>query len=166
MRWLTIDIGEATGWSIWEDEELKEAGTTRLWHFIDDVEDGLARKTGPFAGIELLICEDWALYDWKLREMAWDKCRTARGIGALTLLCRQTGTAFKLQGAKIKPLAVAAGAEELFYRPLKENRHQNDAIMHGVYYRHVTLRGNLPPEPPTQEELDAIRPEDHPYAPH
>jgi hypothetical protein len=29
---------------------------------------------------------------------------------------------------------VAGGAEQLFYTPLRENRHQNDAIMHGVFY--------------------------------
>lgn len=163
-KWLTVDPGEDTGWSLWEGAEPVKAGTDKLWLFIDMLDDGLTRDEGIFAGVELVVCEDWSLYSWKLNSMAWDMCRTARGIGAITLICRQTRTTFRLQAAKIKQRAVAGGAEVYFDRPLHQNRHQNDAKMHGVYYLQVELLGR--PDDGrelTPEELDAIRPGEEHY---
>lgn len=144
---LTIDPGESTGFSVWEDGELEYAGTHELdefvlavaWHF------GAWPESAPpytgdqeildrLKGVGTLVCEDWALYPWELPNLGWDKCRTARGIGGLQLVCQAADVPFILQPAKIKETAVAAGAEEQFLRPLHENRHANDAIMHGVYY--------------------------------
>jgi hypothetical protein len=71
--------------------------------------------------------------------MHFDKVRTARVIGAITFMCRMTNTPLHFQGANIKAAAVAAGAEELYYRPLTENRHQNDAIQHYVFFTNVEL---------------------------
>lgn len=87
-----------------------------------------------FLGVRRLVVEDWALYPWALKGLAWDKCRTARAIGQLELIARQFDLELVLQPAKIKEGAVAAGAENLFSTPLHENRHQNDAIMHGTFY--------------------------------
>lgn len=81
-----------------------------------------------------IVCEEWALYPWMLEKLAWDKCRTARGIGSLELLSRRFGIPIILQGADIKDGAMAAGAEALFLQPAHENRHANDATMHGVFY--------------------------------
>lgn len=82
-----------------------------------------------------VVCEDWRLYPWELRtgHMDWDPCRTARLIGSITQFCRVRDIPLVLQPALIKERAVAAGAESYFSRPLRENRHANDAIMHGVY---------------------------------
>lgn len=147
---LTIDPGETTGFSTWEDGELVYAGQHELdefvlavaWHFSAWPESAPAYRgdqelLGYLSGVNTLVVEDWSLYPWKLQEMAWDKCRTARGIGGLQLVCQTADVPFILQPAKIKDTAVAAGAEEQFLRPLHENRHANDAIMHGVYY-HLT----------------------------
>lgn len=145
---LTVDPGHVTGFSIWEDGDLAYAGQEDLeefvaavgWHF------GVWPESAPshpqveanlkehIAGVGCLIIEDWALYPWKLQKMAWDKCHTARGIGALQYICHAADVPYVLQPAKIKESAVAGGAEEQFLRPLHENRHANDAIMHGVYY--------------------------------
>jgi hypothetical protein len=46
-----------------------------------------------------------------------------------------------LQPAAIKKQAQAAGAEELYWRPLRENRHQNDAVQHFVFYTQTELMG-------------------------
>lgn len=139
MNWLSIDPGESTGWAWWENGSLREASTDSLWDVIDALSEAFGvSSTGPadlkFEGLGLIVMEDWALYPWKLKDLGWDKCRTARGIGAIELLCRLTGVQLVLQPAAIKKNAVAAGAEELFLRPLHENRHANDAIMHGVFY--------------------------------
>jgi hypothetical protein len=96
--------------------------------------------TTGWPGIEHVVIEDWSLYPWKLKDLAWDKCRTARGIGGLELACDIANVPYTLQPAKIKETAVAGGAEEKFLRPLHENRHANDAIMHGVYF--LLQKGN------------------------
>lgn len=141
MRWLSIDPGETTGWALWDDEDLLEAGQTPLRQFIDGVYQALvAPESVPpglspaYEGVGRLVVEDWQLYPWKSKELAWDYCRTARGIGALELIARLAGIELVLQPAAIKERAEAAGAENLFVHPLHENRHANDAIRHGVYY--------------------------------
>ena len=146
MKVLTIDPGETTGFSTWEDGELVYAGQWEMDEFVMGVgchfhaqPDSSPLRGDPellahLNGVAMLVCEDWSLYPWKLQEMAWDKCRTARAIGALQYICQVADAPFVLQGAKIKTTAVAAGAEEKFLRPLHENRHANDAIMHGVVY--------------------------------
>jgi hypothetical protein len=41
-KWLCIDPGETTGWSIWQGKKLLEAGQTDMWGFIDDVDQSIA----------------------------------------------------------------------------------------------------------------------------
>jgi hypothetical protein len=142
--WITVDPGETTGFTVWLRDKLVFTGQLPMWDFIDLMHDWvttgipdqlLTGEVQPM-GCGAIICEDWALYPWKLsnHQMDWDKCRTARAIGALTLLARVHGQTFELQPAAIKEAAQAAGAEELYVAPIHENRHANDAIQHGVYY--------------------------------
>lgn len=147
MKVLFVDPGESTGWSITEDSVILEAGTHNLDEFVDAVAAALLPRpdwmpTGThdpnlvasIRGVDRLVIEDWALYPWELEHLAWDKCRTARGIGALEFICRTAGVLYSLQPAKIKDAAVAGGAEDLYFRPLHENRHQNDSLQHAVYW--------------------------------
>jgi hypothetical protein len=139
VRWISIDPGEDTGWAVWEDDSLVDASTDKLWDVVDALSATLlsapSRDDLPvFGQVDRLVVEDWALYPWKLKQLSWDKCRTARGIGAIELICRISATSLTLQPAAIKKSAIAAGAEELFLTPLHENRHANDAIMHGIFF--------------------------------
>lgn len=138
MIWLSVDPGEDTGWALWEDDRLIEAGTYRLWDFLDKLYThcGPAVVVGPDPWFEIkkVVCEDWALYPWKVQQMGWDKCRTARGIGAIELICRHSNITLELQPAKIKESAQAGGAKNFYLRPLHENRHANDAIQHGFFH--------------------------------
>lgn len=162
MYWLCVDPGETTGWSIWKDGDLILADQTPMWEFIDMVDAtlrGTVSQSPELPGpghvgiliegepIELgaMVVEDWLLYPWVIRDggLDFDKCRTARAIGALTLLCRQYGIKLVFQGADIKKGAIAAGAEELFLEPVHENRHANDSTMHGVYY--LAIHHGKPP---------------------
>lgn len=147
MRWLSIDPGESVGWALWDDDALIDSGTGKLWNFADSVyravfmeqdeleliDDELALL---FVGVQRLVVEDFKIYPWEARKgsLDWDSVRTARLIGSLQSVSRWSGIEFYLQPAKIKESAVAAGAEELFFAPLHECRHGNDAIMHGVYW--------------------------------
>ncbi|MBA3240073.1 MAG: hypothetical protein H0T60_02510 [Acidobacteria bacterium] len=160
FRTLYVDPGEDTGWCLSSGNILISAGTTKLWPFADDVwaelespggiaglnDPSLFRDTcGLDAADELskpinrVVCEDFRIYPWVARngDLDWDQVRTARLIGALTFMARLKGIDFFVQGAKIKERAEAGGAQELFYNPLKENRHQNDAIMHYTYFTQI-----------------------------
>lgn len=151
MRWLSVDPGDTTGWALWLDERLLESGQTPNWEFVDDVAHTLAVGAGDtpllpegpkgWANLELLLIEDFVLYPWELREgnLDFDSVETARVIGGLLTIARLADIPVVLQGADIKDGAIAGGAEALFVRPLHENRHANDAIMHGTYYVQTKL---------------------------
>lgn len=154
-KWLTVDPGEDTGWSLWEQDSLVDSGTEKMWVFGDAVWQAAFRqfvKDGTFAGeyltefdepladlfegIQAIVCENFTIYPWVAAEggLDWDEVRTARLIGSLYQCARLANWEWVQQGAKIKERAVAAGAESFFSKPLRENRHANDAIQHGVYY--------------------------------
>ena len=158
FRTLYLDPGEDFGWCIGRDTKLLAAHTEKMWTVADGIWHVLNNPNDPDSYINQavlcrdgvdpkenlgevgrIVCEDWRLYPDKLKSLAWDQCRTARVIGAVTFMCRQKGIPFVLQGAKIKKAAQAAGAEELYYRPLHENRHQNDAIQHATFFMATEL---------------------------
>ena len=143
MKVLAFDPGESTGWSIGFDGEYEEGGTCDLWDAIHALAAALlGRETADvdehlleaFSNVDTVVIEDWSLYPWELQNLAWDKCRTARGIGAIELICRLADVPYVLQPAKIKETAVSGGAEMWYVRPLHENRHQNDATQHLWFY--------------------------------
>lgn len=161
---LYADPGEDFGWCIGCGTTLVAAGTTKMWTMADDVwealetapsdtllfddaniRDGVMASDYEDMPIKRIVCEDFRIYPWAAKQLAWDRVRTARVIGALTFMARLKDIPFILQPAAIKKAAQAAGAEELYYRPLHENRHQNDAIQHFVFYTNTELLGlNLP----------------------
>lgn len=151
MKLLAIDPGESTGWATFTTDAPRnalpgiEAGTHDLWEFIHSLSTAVQvygivphahdpELAQQLRGVNHVAIEDWALYPWELPNLGWDKCRTARGIGALEFVCQSAGVPYTMQPASIKDAAEGLGAEELFYRPLHENRHQNDAIRHGLYW--------------------------------
>lgn len=159
FRTLYVDPGEDTGWCMSRGEKLLGGSTEKMWLFADDVWLALQEDEGPLStasevwlrpGVEpednagpigRIVCEDFRIYPWECKNLAWDQVRTARLIGALTFMARLKGIPFVLQGAKIKDRAVKGGAEQYFYRPLHENRHVNDSIMHYVFFTQTELRG-------------------------
>lgn len=168
-KFLTLycDPGEDFGWCIGKGTRLIMAGTTKMWDMADEVEWLL--KNGGVEGSQFadevywrkgvtldeiakvpvgrVVCEDFRIYPWAAKQLSWDRVRTARVIGALTDKCRPAryDLPFILQPASIKKAAQMAGAEELYYRPLHENRHQNDAIQHFVFYVNTELMGKTLP---------------------
>lgn len=156
MYWIAVDPGETTGYSIWNAAgKLVGAGQQPMWKFLDlvyqwavdgiipaelgeDIDGDLDHEFGA------AVCEDWQIYPWiaEKGQLNFDKCRTARAIGALTLICRQFNKKLVFQGADIKKGAQAAGAESLYLEPVHENRHANDSIQHGVFY--LAVEGKSP----------------------
>lgn len=157
-RTLCVDPGENTGWSLWSGDKLLGGGQTPMGQFKHDVWDALHDDVGPLAAgdesllhagvdgsenigpISLMVIEKFVLYPWKAKELSWDEFRTSQLIGALVFMAELHGVEVEKQAATIKERAMAGGAGELFVRPLRENRHQNDSIMHGFFYNQVTAR--------------------------
>lgn len=157
---LYCDPGEDFGWCVGCGTTLIAAGTTKMWTMADDVWQALTEgvadspllddsnvrngvDVGEFIGLDIkrIVCEDFRIYPWAAKQLAWDRVRTARVIGALTFMARLKDIPFILQPAAIKKAAQAAGAEELYYKPLHENRHQNDAIQHYIWFINTELLG-------------------------
>lgn len=153
---LYLDPGEDFGWALGCGTKLLARGTEKMWFVADAIYDALINDDTAFFsdpsnardGVDLsllalpirrVVCEDWRLYPNKLRSMKWDKCRTARVIGDVTGSCRRAGIELVFQPASIKEAAQAAGAEEFYDRPLRPNRHQNDAMQHFVFYTNTVL---------------------------
>lgn len=159
FRTLYVDPGEDTGWAIGKGLILLAAGQEKMWEFYDEVDAVLGYNVGMLAqgripdlrpGVDpsqntgpigRIVCEDWALYPWELKNMKWNKCRTARLIGGLEGLCRHYIIEMIFQPASIKSTAERTGVEQLFYRPLKENRHANDAMRHWAYFTQTEMLG-------------------------
>ena len=180
---LYCDPGEDFGWCVGKDMSLLAAGTEKMWRFADHIWQKIGDPTGaeqqldpmfpelnPLSAdshvrsgvdpelmklpIGRVVCEDFRIYPWEMENMAFDKVRTARVIGAITFMCRLHQIPLRFQGANIKAAAVAAGAEELYYKPLTENRHQNDAIQHYVFFTNPELLGLPLPIPESVHEED------------
>lgn len=159
FRTLYVDPGDETGWCVGRDCKLLAGGQEKLWYFADEVwealtgggyGDGSILNGDAYArqGVEdnegrigRIVCEDFRIYPWKLKALKYDPVRTARLIGALTFMARVSNIPLVLQPAAIKDAAKAAGAEEFYVRPQHENRHQNDAVQHFVYFINTELRG-------------------------
>jgi hypothetical protein len=164
---LYCDPGEDFGWCLGHGLNLVAAGTEKMWVFADAIWEKISDPKAPGnplasedyirdgvdpSVMELpigrVVCEDFRIYPWAAEELSWDPVRTARVIGAITFMCRLHHIPLTFQGANIKEAAQAAGAEEYYYRPLRENRHQNDAIQHFVFFTAVELM-QLPIPVPT-----------------
>lgn len=152
-KWVTCDPGESTGYAVWKGNTLVHAGTVELWQFVRALGyDVIQDQPGLWEGLDQevysrvqgwgrLVMEDWHLYRDKAQALIGDAQDTVRGIGALQFICQALDRPYTLQPAAIKSAAVTAGAEDLFLRPLHDNRHANDAIMHGVYYAGMQGKG-------------------------
>ena len=172
---LYVDPGETTGWALAKGTNLMGSEQTPMWDFADAVwtalTEGLENSYLGDPGflrsedaehllheceIGRVVCEDFRLYPHVMRTGAldWNPVRTARLIGALTFMCRLHDIPFILQPAAIKPDAEAAGAKELYVSPVYENRHQNDAIQHFVYYINTEILG-IKLRPTAEERREA-----------
>jgi hypothetical protein len=96
-----------------------------------------------------VVCEKFALYPWVIygkdgrptHALDFDEFRTVQLIGALTFMCTLRNVELHKQPATIKERALAGGAREVFVRPIHDNRHTNDSVMHGFYYVQVECNG-------------------------
>lgn len=136
MRRLAIDIGETTGWSLWEDGEKLDGGQMNGREFVD----ALAWAWGvgyvencdhAFNGIDVVIIEDWVLYPWKCEELAMDPLETVRLLGIVEDHAMHAEIPLIYQGADVGKRRDLAGDE--YVTPEHPNRHENDSVSHGAW---------------------------------
>lgn len=172
FRTLYFDPGEDFGWAVANEFNLMARGITKMWETAQQLGDDIEGYTSIFNDansgfeyddvdpelfklpIERIVCEDFRIYPWKLKQLKFNPVRTARVIGAVTYLCQRHNIDLVLQPAAIKKAAVAAGAEELYDTPLHENRHSNDALQHYVFYTNTALKGIHIPVPNEGADVD------------
>lgn len=154
MTLLALDPGETVGWAVFDGMTKVKGGQTDWGQFIEDLSDsysiGASRykngrpfngaraiRGGPFTGVDEIVMEDFVLYPEGVSSgppPPWDHLITPRIIGAVQFIADVAHVPVEYQGASIKSDALAAAAAEDFARPLYENRHENDATMHGTYF--------------------------------
>jgi hypothetical protein len=145
---LAIDPGETVGWAIYDGPRKVDGGQTDWGQFPDllaqALEVGWAPDVSAVPGcpeswfeVSEIVIEDFVIYPPDVGPGPppyWDQVITARVIGAIAWIAEAAHVPVHYQGAKIKSDALASAAAEDFARPLHENRHENDATMHAVYF--------------------------------
>lgn len=169
FRTLYLDPGDDTGWCLGRGTVLLAGGTEKMWPCWDDAWAALNDQEGPYfdpsyglrdgvdpdlntGPIGRIVIEDFRLYAWKAKALQFDPLRTPKIVGAYRAIARIHGIPFVAQPAAIKERAQAGGAEELYWTPLHENRHQNDAAQHFFFYTQTELRGVKLPALTTEQK--------------
>jgi hypothetical protein len=129
-RLLALDPGETTGWALFVEGELKDAGQIVARHNPAQALVELFNKTNPTD----VVAEDYKVYSWKIRDHSWSNLFTPKLIGALQMLCAQRRIPLTMQMAQS-----AKGFctnDKLYMWGLHKHgkRHADDAIRHAVYF--------------------------------
>lgn len=130
---LTLDPGETTGWSLWEEGQLVEAGQEAtgqnpalMVEFIRAVDDQHALST--------VVYEEYRIRPNKASQHIGSEVITIQHIGAIKVATDMMDiTAVKQTAGMAKGFATDQKLKRwgLFQTGQK---HANDAVRHGVYY--------------------------------
>lgn len=150
MRFLAIDPGDVhVGFTLWQDDRCLEAQEFDPEQCIEVVADYLyvpgpwpsTQRFGNAGPVDLVVCERFMLYGWKMAPQMGSEFKTAQLIGQIKLLCRMAKTPFVGQMASEGKSVYSQD----WYLALtnKERRqlawygkgsHVRDAWVHGVKY--------------------------------
>lgn len=130
-RVLALDPGETTGVAVFEgayklyEDQLSTKDVAAAAKRIAQLIDGWR--------IQVVVCEDYRVYAWKIRQHAWSSLHTPRLIGALELICSVAEVPLVKQTAQVaKTFCTDEKLEEWGVNPAR--RHERDAIRHACYY--------------------------------
>jgi hypothetical protein len=152
MRILTWDPsgnfheGQGTsGWSLFEDRELKEFGDIEASDFTNQEEYwaehfALIIEKTP----DVVLCESYKLFGHKAKSQSWSALETPALIGYLRMACWTSGIKFEMQNPSDK---VRVADDQLVKLGFFEKRgskyycqgrltnlHIRDSIRHGVFF--------------------------------
>jgi len=143
---LTFDPGETTGWSSWAKEiDAKEPPKLVKWGQLNtktlrnaiELEESvknLLMGSNDTSRPNVVVIEDYRIYEWKTDEHAWSSVHTIQLIGLIKTYCIQNNIPYVMQSAQIaKQFATDEKLKDWdFWQP--GMRHARDAIRHGIYY--------------------------------
>jgi hypothetical protein len=137
-RLVTLDPGETTGFSVWDDSKLVDTGhlmtkivrgsVIPLQQWIANLE--IKAPMGP----TYFVVEEYRVYGHKTEDHAQNDMHTSRLIGCIETLLTLRGIGYEMRGASFaKGFADDQKLEDWgFWKP--GFRHARDAIRHGCYF--------------------------------
>ena len=134
---LSLDPGQTTGWALWYRPvegkiELKASGqwySFPMSKVVAELEGFLESKS-----IDLVVMEEYRIYNWKAKDHANSTVFTLRLIGALEYVLGMRGIGVIFQGAgQAKGFCTDEKLEDWGFWQIGE-RHARDAIRHGAYF--------------------------------
>ena len=131
-RLLALDPGETTGYAIFHEQELKEAGQQPT----KDVGKAflLIKRLVYDNKITDLVMEDYRIYAWKKESHTWASLHTPRLIGAIEGLCAEFEMQAHKQMAHTAKTFVNDNKLKAWDFWLPGSPHARDAIRHGCYF--------------------------------
>jgi len=129
---IALDPGETTGLAVFNEANLVEAKQLAT-HSIYSGTDILIEVLDKYKP-DMVVFEDYRIYDFKAQSHSWGTLHTPRLIGALQSLCHQRGIKTFYQLAQQPKLFCTDQKLEQWGYYRKGLRHARDAIRHGCYY--------------------------------
>lgn len=129
-RLLSLDPGETTGWCLFVDGEIKEWGQL-------DTKEKYQQTIMDFFKLHQpthVVCEDYKVYEHKLKQHAWASLHTPQLIGAIKMLAVQYDIPMQLHMASIAKGFCTDDKLKRWGIYQTGMRHARDAIRHACYY--------------------------------
>jgi len=140
---ICFDPGETTGYAIFHDADLFEAGQLDTYNLQDQAKNIYGfiarhfedRNLYPtFPANPQVVYEDYKVYGHKRNQHVGNELHTAKLIGIIEAACQMMDIpTHKQMAATAKPFCTDAKLKEWGFWQTAE-RHANDAIRHGAYY--------------------------------
>jgi len=132
LRVLSFDPGETTGVAYFRGFRL--ASTEQLNTSHPDIALKAITNYCDGCPCDVVVMEDYRVYQWKLKQHSFSNLYTPRIIGMLETLCLQREWPYHKQSAQQgKGFVTDAKLESWgFYK--KGQRHARDAMRHGLYF--------------------------------
>lgn len=131
---LALDPGETLGWALFSASELLSCGQQPM---VQGEEKEILFQNISFLGIsqvDVVVCEDYKVYNWKTEQHSWSSLITPKIIGAIQYECvRHDKPIYFQMAATAKGFCSDDKLKQWGYYE-RGKRHARDAIRHGCYW--------------------------------
>lgn len=132
LNLIALDPGETTGYALFEQGilvEQEQLPTHTIFSGID-----ILRHKFETEKPDIVIYEDFRIYDWKAASLSWNTLHTPRLIGGIQTLCHLNNIPMFTQMAQQPKMFCTDQKLEQWGYYKKGQRHARDAVRHGCYY--------------------------------
>lgn len=130
-RLLSLDPGETTGWAMYEDGKLADAGQldTKPDRFIHTVPEFMVDMLPTH-----IVMENYKVYGHKLTDHSWSALHTPQLIGSIKMLANMSNIGVSLQMASQAKGFCTDDKLKKWGMYVKNLKHARDAVRHGCYF--------------------------------